>query len=97
MAIAIKDVVEAVNYLNLVSQETAIDIFQVKLGSEYLNQAAQNLKSAVQESGRLITNSHSSIIHYQFLMSDTFFKKIKHRLLLLLILSTLIPVSLVGW
>jgi methyl-accepting chemotaxis protein len=47
LAIAIQDVVEAVNYLNLVAEETAIDISQVKLGTEYLNQAAQNLKSAV--------------------------------------------------
>jgi len=47
LAIAIQDVVEAVNYLNLVDQETAIDISQVKLGTERLNQAAQNLKSAV--------------------------------------------------
>jgi methyl-accepting chemotaxis protein len=45
LAIAIQDVVEAVNYLNLVAQETAIDISQVKLGTEHLNQAAQNLKS----------------------------------------------------
>jgi len=47
LAIAIQDVVEAVNYLNLVGQETAIDISQVKLGTEHLNQAAQNLKSGV--------------------------------------------------
>jgi methyl-accepting chemotaxis protein len=47
LAIAIQDVVEAVNYLNLVAQETAIDISQVKLGTEHLNQLAQNLKSAV--------------------------------------------------
>ena len=46
LAIAIQDVVEAVNYLNLVAQETAIDISQVKLGTEHLN-PAQNLKSAV--------------------------------------------------
>ena len=46
LASAIQDVVEAVNYLNLVVQETAIDISQVKLGTEHLNQAAQNLKSA---------------------------------------------------
>jgi hypothetical protein len=46
LAIAIQDVVEAVNYLNLVGQETAIDISQVKLGTEHLN-PAQNLKSAV--------------------------------------------------
>jgi len=31
LASAIQDVVEAVNYLNLVAQETAIDISQVKL------------------------------------------------------------------
>jgi hypothetical protein len=46
LAIAIQDVVEAVNYLNLVDQETAIDFSQVKLGTEHLN-PAQNLKSAV--------------------------------------------------
>jgi hypothetical protein len=46
LAIAIQDVVEAVNYLNLIAQETAIDISQVKLGTEHLN-PAQNLKSAV--------------------------------------------------
>jgi hypothetical protein len=44
--LAIQDVVEAVNYLNLVSQETAIDLSQVKLDTEDLN-PAQNLKSAV--------------------------------------------------
>ena len=47
LASASQDVVEAVNYLNLVAQETAIDISQVKLVTEHLNQAAQNLKSAV--------------------------------------------------
>ena len=46
-AIAIQDVVEAVNYVNLVAKKTAIDISQVKLGTEHLNQAAQNLRSAV--------------------------------------------------
>ena len=46
LAIAIQDVVEAVNYLNLVAQETAIDISQVKLGTEHLN-PVHNLKSAV--------------------------------------------------
>ncbi len=46
LAIAIQGVVEAVNYLNLVAEETAIDISQVKLGTEHLN-PAQNLKSAV--------------------------------------------------
>ena len=45
--IAIQDVVEAVNYLNLLAQETPIHISQVKLGTEHLNQAAQNLRSAV--------------------------------------------------
>jgi hypothetical protein len=45
LAIAIQDVIEAVNYLNLVAQETAIDISQVKLGTDHLN-PAQNLKSA---------------------------------------------------
>jgi len=47
LAIAIQDVVEAVNYLNLVAQETAIDLYQVKLSTDHLNQAAKNLKSAV--------------------------------------------------
>ncbi|MEG4959177.1 MULTISPECIES: hypothetical protein [unclassified Microcoleus] len=47
MAIAIQDIVETVNYLNLVAQETAIGISQVKLGTENLNQAASNLTSAV--------------------------------------------------
>jgi hypothetical protein len=46
LAIAIQDVVEAVNYLNLVGQETTIDISQVKLGTEHLN-PAQKLKSAL--------------------------------------------------
>jgi len=46
LAIAIQNVVEAVNYLNLVAQETAIDLSQVKLGTEHLN-PAQNLKSAM--------------------------------------------------
>jgi hypothetical protein len=46
LGIAIQNVVEAVNYLNLVAKETAIDIFQVKLGTEHLN-PAQKLKSAV--------------------------------------------------
>jgi hypothetical protein len=47
LAIAIQDVVEAVNYLNLTAQETATGISQVKLGTEHVNQAPQNLKSAV--------------------------------------------------
>ena len=46
-AIAIEDVVEAVNSLNLAAQETASGISQVKLGISQLNQAAQNLKSVV--------------------------------------------------
>ncbi len=46
-AIAIEDVVEAVNCLNLAAQETASGISQVKLGISQLNQAAQNLKSVV--------------------------------------------------
>jgi hypothetical protein len=46
LAIAIQDVAEAVNYLNLVAKETAIDISQLKLGTAHLN-PAQNLKSAV--------------------------------------------------
>jgi hypothetical protein len=46
LAIAIQDVVEAVNYLNLVAKEAAIDISQVKLGPEHLN-PPQNLKSVV--------------------------------------------------
>ncbi|WP_293243339.1 MULTISPECIES: methyl-accepting chemotaxis protein [unclassified Microcoleus] len=46
-AIAIQDVVESVNSLHLATQETAASISQVKLGIVQLNQAAQNLKSAV--------------------------------------------------
>ena len=46
-AIAIEDVVEAVNSLNLAAQETASGISQVKLGIFQLNQAAQKLKSVV--------------------------------------------------
>ncbi|TAF54922.1 MAG: chemotaxis protein [Oscillatoriales cyanobacterium] len=46
-AIAIQDVVESVNSLHLATQETASGISQVKLGIAQLNQAAQNLKSAV--------------------------------------------------
>ncbi|XZN96622.1 MAG: methyl-accepting chemotaxis protein [Microcoleus sp.] len=46
-AIAIQDVVHAVNSLNLAAQENATGISQVKLGIEQLNKAAQNLKSSV--------------------------------------------------
>ena len=46
-AIAIQGVVQAVNSLNLATQENTTGISQVKLGIEQLNQAAQNLKSAV--------------------------------------------------
>lgn len=46
-AIAIQDIVDAVNSLNRAAQETAAGISQVKLGTEQLNQAAQNLKSVV--------------------------------------------------
>jgi methyl-accepting chemotaxis protein len=46
-AIAIQDIVESVNSLNLAVQETASGISQVKLGTEQLNEAAQNLKAAV--------------------------------------------------
>ncbi|MBE9093476.1 methyl-accepting chemotaxis protein [Tychonema sp. LEGE 07203] len=46
-AIAIEDVVEAVNSLNLAAQETASGISQVKLGISQLDRAAQNLKSVV--------------------------------------------------
>ncbi len=46
-AIAIQDVVESVNSLHLATQESASGISQVKLGIAQLNQAAQNLKSAV--------------------------------------------------
>jgi len=46
-AIAIKDVVEAVNSLNLAAQETATGISQVKLGIAQLHHAAQDLKSVV--------------------------------------------------
>ncbi|NJK69205.1 MAG: methyl-accepting chemotaxis protein [Microcoleus sp. CSU_2_2] len=46
-AIAIQDIVDAVNSLNRAAQETAAGISQVKLGTEQLNQAAQNLKAVV--------------------------------------------------
>jgi methyl-accepting chemotaxis protein len=46
-AIVIQDVVEIVSSLNLAAQENATGISQVKLGIEQLNQATQNLKSAV--------------------------------------------------
>ena len=46
-AIAIQDIVDAVNSLNRATQETAAGISQVKLGTEQLNQVAQNLKSVV--------------------------------------------------
>jgi methyl-accepting chemotaxis protein len=46
-AIAIHDVFQAVSSLNLASQENSTGISEVKLGIEQLNQAAQNLKSAV--------------------------------------------------
>ncbi len=46
-AIAVQDIVEAVNYLNSAAQETAAGISQVKLGTEQLNRAAQNLREAV--------------------------------------------------
>lgn len=46
-AIAIQDVFQAVSSLNLASQENSTGISEVKLGIEQLNQAAQNLKSAV--------------------------------------------------
>jgi Methyl-accepting chemotaxis protein (MCP) signalling domain len=46
-AIAIQDVVEAVNSLNLAAQETASGLSQVKLGISQLNRAAQNLQSVV--------------------------------------------------
>ncbi|EGK90174.1 methyl-accepting chemotaxis sensory transducer [Microcoleus vaginatus FGP-2] len=45
--IAIEDVVEAVNSLNLAAQETASGISQVKLGIAQLHHAAQDLKSVV--------------------------------------------------
>ena len=46
-AIAIQDVFQVVNSLNLATQENATGISEVKVGIEQLNQAAQNLKSAV--------------------------------------------------
>jgi methyl-accepting chemotaxis protein len=46
-AIAIQDIVDAVNSLNRAAQETAAGISQVKLGTEQLNLAAQNLKAVV--------------------------------------------------
>ncbi|NJL67112.1 MAG: hypothetical protein HC894_10630 [Microcoleus sp. SM1_3_4] len=46
-AIAVQDIVESVNSLNLAAQETAAGISQVKLGTEQLNEAAKNLRAAV--------------------------------------------------
>ncbi|MGL5059122.1 MAG: methyl-accepting chemotaxis protein [Waterburya sp.] len=46
-ALAIQDILESVNSLNLAAQETAAGISQVKLGTEQLNEAAKNLRSAV--------------------------------------------------
>ncbi len=46
-AIAIQDVFQVVNSLNLATQENSTGISEVKLGIKQLNQAAQNLKSAV--------------------------------------------------
>ncbi|MCU0544593.1 MAG: methyl-accepting chemotaxis protein [Oscillatoriaceae cyanobacterium Prado104] len=46
-AIAVQDIVESVNSLNLAVQETASGISQVKLGTEQLNEAAKNLRAAV--------------------------------------------------
>ncbi len=46
-AIAIQDVFEIVNSLNLATQENATGISEVKIGIEQLNKSAQNLKSAV--------------------------------------------------
>jgi methyl-accepting chemotaxis protein len=46
-AISIQDVFQVVNSLNLATQENAQGISELKLGIEQLNQAAQNLKSAV--------------------------------------------------
>ena len=46
-AIAIQDVFQVVNSLTLATQDNALGISELKLGIEQLNQAAQNLKSAV--------------------------------------------------
>lgn len=46
-AIAIQDVFQVVNSLNLATQENATGISEVKIGIEQLNKAAQKLKSAV--------------------------------------------------
>ncbi len=46
-AIAIQDVFQVVNSLNLATQENVSGISEVKVGIKQLNKAAQNLKSAV--------------------------------------------------
>jgi len=46
-AVAIQQVVDAMNSLNLSAQETASGITQTKLGTQQLNEAAQNLNSIV--------------------------------------------------
>ncbi|MEG4405572.1 methyl-accepting chemotaxis protein [Microcoleus sp. MON2_D5] len=46
-AVAIQQVVEAMNSLNLSAKETASGITQTKLGTQQLNDAAQNLNSIV--------------------------------------------------
>ncbi|MEG4069681.1 chemotaxis protein, partial [Microcoleus sp. Pol11C2] len=46
-AVAIKQVVEAMNNLNLAAKETASGISQTKVGTQQLNDAAHNLNSIV--------------------------------------------------
>jgi methyl-accepting chemotaxis protein len=46
-AIAVQQVVEAMNALNVAAQETASGIAQVKTGTQQLNEAAQNLQALV--------------------------------------------------
>jgi methyl-accepting chemotaxis protein len=46
-AIAIQQVVDAMNVINQSTKEAAIGITQIKVGTQQLNQAAQNLSSII--------------------------------------------------
>ena len=46
-AIAMEQVMDAMNSINIASKETSEGIFQVKIGIQKLNDAAQNLKAIV--------------------------------------------------
>ncbi|MEH2459113.1 hypothetical protein [Nostoc sp.] len=46
-AIAVQQVVEAMNSLNITARETASGISQIKVGTQRLNDAAQELKAVV--------------------------------------------------